>query len=282
MRKSGAASEKRSVGVAAVAVAFAVFILAYGSNVAASEHGRWPGATYYTVLTRPGDTLIAIGHRYRVSPPAVAKVNGLDAPSHINSGRVIIIPAHSRETREAVLSEALDHLAPGYATSRFARVEGYPLERSRRPVAATTAVNSGVLSASKPTRLQRGGLPFSWPITGPVISAFGPGAQGTRNDGINIAADLGAPFRAAADGTVSYAGPLRGYGNLILIMHAGGYVTAYAHAENIAVSPGEEVGKGQVIGTAGETGGVNRPQLHFEIRRGVKAIDPNRLLAANG
>jgi murein DD-endopeptidase MepM/ murein hydrolase activator NlpD len=103
-----------------------------------------------------------------------------------------------------------------------------------------------------------------------------------RNEGINIAAELGAPFRAAADGTVSYVGLLRGYGNLILITHAHGYVTAYAHAENVAVARGEEVGKGQVIGTAGASGGVDRPQLHFEIRRGVKPVDPNLLLAANG
>jgi murein DD-endopeptidase MepM/ murein hydrolase activator NlpD len=114
-----------------------------------------------------------------------------------------------------------------------------------------------------------------------VISSFGPGAHGTRNEGINIAAGRGAPFHAAADGTVSYAGPLRGYGNLILISHRHSYVTAYAHADNIAVARGGAVEKGQVIGTARTSGGVDRPQLHFEIRRGVTPIDPNLLLAAN-
>ena len=85
----------------------------------------------------------------------------------------------------------------------------------------------------------------------------------------------------AARGTVRYAGALRGYGNLILITHPNGYVTAYAHAENITVARGDEVGRGQVIGTAGKTGGVDRPQLHFEIRHGVTPIDPRLLLAAN-
>jgi murein DD-endopeptidase MepM/ murein hydrolase activator NlpD len=124
-------------------------------------------------------------------------------------------------------------------------------------------------------------LRFVWPFAGPVISSFGPDEQGARNDGINIAAERGVPFRAAAQGTVGYAGALRGYGNLILITHPNGYVTAYAHAENIAVARGDEVGRGQVIGTAGNTGGVDRPQLHFEIRRGITPIDPRLLLAAS-
>jgi murein DD-endopeptidase MepM/ murein hydrolase activator NlpD len=122
---------------------------------------------------------------------------------------------------------------------------------------------------------------FSWPIAGSVISPFGPGEHGTRNDGINIAVESGAPFRAAAAGVVSYAGPLRGYGNLILISHPQGFVTAYAHAKRIEVVRGDHVGRGEVIGQAGNTGGVERSQLHFEIRDGSKAIDPRLFLAAS-
>lgn len=108
-----------------------------------------------------------------------------------------------------------------------------------------------------------------------MIAHFGAAPDGERNDGINIAARLGEPIRAAAAGTVTYAGNgLRDYGNLILIQHAEGYVTAYAHAEGIAVRRGEHVRKGQVIGEAGETGQVDRPQLHFEIRRGVAPVNP--------
>lgn len=123
---------------------------------------------------------------------------------------------------------------------------------------------------------------FVWPVAGRVISPFGKVASGERNDGINIAASLGAPIHAAAAGTVTYAGNgIKGYGNLILIRHEDGYVTAYAHAQSILVSRGDRVDKGQAIGYAGETGDVREPQLHFEIRHGVRPVDPRPLLMAS-
>ncbi|MBI3677473.1 MAG: M23 family metallopeptidase [Proteobacteria bacterium] len=122
---------------------------------------------------------------------------------------------------------------------------------------------------------------FVWPVNGRIISNFGTNLQGETNDGINIAATLGEPIHAAATGTVTYAGnELRGYGNLVLIRHDDGYVTAYAHAESITVERGDRVLKGQVIGYAGDTGDVVRPQLHFEIRRGIEPVDPAPLLVA--
>jgi murein DD-endopeptidase MepM/ murein hydrolase activator NlpD len=120
---------------------------------------------------------------------------------------------------------------------------------------------------------------FVWPMKGHVISNFGAMDDGGRNDGINIAADYGEPVRAAADGTVSYAGnDLKSYGNLVLIRHGDGYVTAYAHSERLLVNRGDHVTKGQVIAYAGNTGDVHEPQLHFEIRRGTRPIDPRPLL----
>jgi|tagenome__1003787_1003787.scaffolds.fasta_scaffold20815019_3 murein DD-endopeptidase MepM/ murein hydrolase activator NlpD len=121
---------------------------------------------------------------------------------------------------------------------------------------------------------------FEWPVEGRIISAFGLGSGGQRNDGINIAAELGTPIHAAAKGTVSYADKLKGYGNLILIQHDNGYVTAYAHAQSMMVSAGDRVDRGEVIGFAGKSGDVDKPQLHFEIRRGVKPVDPKPLLMA--
>jgi murein DD-endopeptidase MepM/ murein hydrolase activator NlpD len=122
---------------------------------------------------------------------------------------------------------------------------------------------------------------FIWPVQGRIILGFGRGNHGERNDGINIAAADGTPIRAAASGTVTYAGnELKGYGNLVLIRHGGGYVTAYAHAGTIKVSRGDVVQKGQIIGTTGATGDVDRPQLHFEIRRGVQAVDPEHYLVS--
>jgi murein DD-endopeptidase MepM/ murein hydrolase activator NlpD len=120
---------------------------------------------------------------------------------------------------------------------------------------------------------------FRWPVTGRILSAFGGTAGGERNDGINIAATQGEPVRASAAGTVTYCGnELKGYGNLVLIRHDSGYVTAYAHADSIMVGRGDRVAAGQVIATAGSTGDVNVPQLHFEIRRGVRPVDPVSLL----
>jgi murein DD-endopeptidase MepM/ murein hydrolase activator NlpD len=192
------------------------------------------------------------------------------------------IPAVTRTTREAVLSEALDKSAPNYARPPIFPVLKQNPILPRSPAKATSRVASAAHLETQPARAYAENvLQFSWPVAGPVISAFGPGEHGARNDGINIAARQGMPFRAAAGGTVSYAGPLRGYGNLILISHPDGFVTAYAHAENIQVVCGDRVGRGEVIGRAGNTGGVDRPQLHFEIRHGTKAIDPSRLLAAN-
>ena len=122
---------------------------------------------------------------------------------------------------------------------------------------------------------------FSWPMQGRILSNYGSKAGGGRNDGINIAASQGDPIRAAADGVVSYSGnDLKSYGNLTLIKHDNGYVTAYAHAERFVVGRGDHVARGQVIGYVGETGDVRAPQLHFEIRRGVKPVNPNSLLGS--
>lgn len=123
---------------------------------------------------------------------------------------------------------------------------------------------------------------FMSPVSGRIIAPFGSAGGGERNDGINIAATSGTPFRAAAGGTVTYAGnELKGYGNLILIQHADGYVTAYAHANSIGVERGQHVGRGDVIGTVGQTGNVDTPQLHFEIRLNMKPIDPKPMLTAS-
>jgi murein DD-endopeptidase MepM/ murein hydrolase activator NlpD len=127
-----------------------------------------------------------------------------------------------------------------------------------------------------------GAVAFAWPVSGTVISNFGSTGTGGRNDGINIATAMRAPIRAAASGTVTYSGnELKDYGNLVLIKHAGGYVTAYAHADKLLVNRGDAVAKGQIIGYAGETGDVNSPQLHFEIRHDTQPVNPRPLLLAS-
>ena len=122
-----------------------------------------------------------------------------------------------------------------------------------------------------------------WPLDGVVLSTFGSRNNGERNDGINIACTGGEDIRAAGSGTVAYVGnELKAYGNLILIRHDNGYTSAYAHADQILVHKGDHVLAGQVIGTAGATGDVEEPQLHFELRRGAKPIDPRPHLRTYG
>ena len=120
---------------------------------------------------------------------------------------------------------------------------------------------------------------FAWPVSGRVISDFGSTADGGKNDGINIATAMDAPVHAAASGTVTYAGDeLKNYGNLVLVKHQGGFTTAYAHADRLVVSRGDFVAKGQVIGYSGQTGDVNAPQLHFEIREQTTPVNPRTYL----
>jgi murein DD-endopeptidase MepM/ murein hydrolase activator NlpD len=120
---------------------------------------------------------------------------------------------------------------------------------------------------------------FRWPVRGRILAAYGHAASGGRNDGINIAAPLGTPVRAIDSGTVAYAGnEVKGYGNIVLIKHANGWISAYAHLDDVTVKPGETIAAGQVIAKVGNSGGVAEPQLHFELRRGSQPVDPREFL----
>ncbi len=142
---------------------------------------------------------------------------------------------------------------------------------------AASAAPSAAAIAPPAARAGRG---FAWPVRGRVVSDFGPKPGGLHNDGLNIAAPRGTPFHAAENGVVVYAGnELRGFGNLILVRHDGGWVTAYAHADEIAARRGDQVHRGQVLGKVGQTGNIASPQLHFEIRRGTRAVDPRELMS---
>ncbi|MGH6878377.1 MAG: peptidoglycan DD-metalloendopeptidase family protein [Rhizomicrobium sp.] len=280
--------EVRLSRYSAGAIVFATFFAVWTADAPAAESRHWPQATWYTVIARRGDTLSELAARYDVSAAAVARLNRLELRSEIVRGEMLRIPAGSRATREAVLSDALGLTVPNYAPPpKSSGVASYIQPRDRVSVGDLTSPESSAVVAATITSVPQDQPSFAptpqfvWPVTGPVISPFGPDGDGGRNDGINVAVALGAPIHAAAAGTISYAGDgLKDYGNLILIVHPRGYVTAYAHAQSIAVSRGQHVEKGQVIGTAGETGAVDRPQLHFEIRRGVKPVNPGLLLAA--
>ena len=141
----------------------------------------------------------------------------------------------------------------------------------------TTTVKSTAASSSstqpKPTAYRKN--KFAWPVKGTIISRYGAIGKGRSNDGINIKAPLGTIVKAADAGKVAYAGnELKGFGNLILIQHNDGWITAYAHNSSFLVKKGQWVQKGTPIAKVGSTGGVNTPQLHFEVRSGKKPLNP--------
>jgi murein DD-endopeptidase MepM/ murein hydrolase activator NlpD len=146
--------------------------------------------------------------------------------------------------------------------------------------AAPTAPPPQAVAALPAAPALTGGEPhFHKPVSGSVVLAFGADSAGQVNDGINIAAPAGTPVQAAEAGTVIYTGnELAGFGNLILLRHAGGWVTAYGHLATMTVQRGATVTQGQQIGTVGQTGSVSSPQVHFEIRQGSKPVDPAPLL----
>lgn len=128
-----------------------------------------------------------------------------------------------------------------------------------------------VASAALPT--------FRWPVRGKVVTGYGVKTNGKYNDGINLRVPLGTPVKAAEDGVVAYAGnELKRYGNLVLIRHSNGYITAYAHASELLVKLGDTIKRGQVIAKSGQSGEVESPQLHFEIRKGSTPVDPLQFL----
>ncbi len=148
------------------------------------------------------------------------------------------------------------------------------------PVATARVATAGDdpaadVKAGQPTNVAGASPSFRWPVRGRVIAGFGPKTSGQHNDGINLAVPEGTSVKAAEDGVVAYAGnELKGYGNLVLVRHSNGYVTAYAHASALKVKRGDTVKRGQIIALAGQTGSVESPQLHFEIRKGSSPVDP--------
>lgn len=169
-----------------------------------------------------------------------------------------------------------------------------PSTETAPPPASSTAAAPAAAPASPPSAApeppesasgkqtaprSRSNSAFQWPVRGRVLAAYGSKTDGTHNDGINIGAPKGAAVQAADGGVVAYAGnELRGYGNLILVKHPNGWISAYAHCDLILVKRGEKVARGQVIARVGSTGNVSEPQLHFELRRGNHPVDPSELL----
>jgi murein DD-endopeptidase MepM/ murein hydrolase activator NlpD len=165
---------------------------------------------------------------------------------------------------------------PSSAPAPLATVAPAAKPAPAKPVVQTANVAQPAPKMPLQEPAMSGADKFRWPVSGKVIVNF----ASSKGTGINIAAPEGTPVKAAENGTVIYVGNgVEGYGNLILIRHANGYVSAYADLKDASVQKGAVVGRGDTIGSTGSTGAVTSPQLHFELRKGATPVDPMPLLA---
>jgi murein DD-endopeptidase MepM/ murein hydrolase activator NlpD len=257
-----------------------------------------PGATSHTV--KPGDTLYSVSRQYGVSVGDVVALNSLASAGEIRVGQTLRLPAGASPAPQAVASNTKapaagqialasadpKHMltaptaAPSVKSSakqpEIPAVPSIPVEIGKAPTDAKQA--NAAIDAAEPASAD--GTSFRWPVRGRIISGFGAKSNGERNDGINLAVPEGTSVKAAEAGTVIYAGnELEGYGNLVLVRHADGWVSAYAHNKDILVKRGDKVSRGQTIGQAGMSGTASSPQVHFELRKGAKPVNPLDYLA---
>jgi len=247
------------------------------------------------VRVRRGDSYYTIAQRYRVSMPALMAANNAKPPFKLREGQEVRLPKPSSHTVRR--GDTLYSLAQTYQVrlSELVQLNGnldpkdlrvgmkLALPGSIAEARSSASSTASARNTSRPPAIRAAAPPrkgrFIQPVNGRVISNFGPKAGGLHNDGINIAAPAGTPVKAVENGVVVYAGnELRGYGNLVLVRHKDGWVSAYAHVQSFAVKPGQQVKQGDIVGRVGQSGNVDTPQLHFEIRRGTQAVDPRSVL----
>lgn len=228
---------------------------------------KMPSARYHIVAK--GDTLYSISKRYNVDLTSLARTNRITVPYTLSIGQRLALPG-SVGGSSSYAPQATPAKSKPAASSR-----SWFKSKSTQTAAAKTSSRKQTYTPPAKNRKTK----FAWPVRGTVISHFGVIGKGRTNDGINIKAPLGTAVKAADKGTVAYAGnELKGFGNLILIKHDDGWITAYAHNDRLFVKKGQRVARGEKIANVGSTGGVNTPQLHFEVRSGKKAVNPQKYL----
>lgn len=238
------------------------------------------GNTYSHTIAS-GESLYTIARRYDVSATDIIAANNITAPDRIRVGQALVIPGRpdllaQRSQQVAALSDAGTLTTPSGAPV----TQPAPVAQATPPAAPAAPVTQ-VANAQpqQPTPAATATVTsdkFRWPLSGRVITDF----AASRGTGINIEAPEGTSVRAAENGEVIYVGnAVEGYGNLVLVKHDNGFVSAYAHLNTIGVVKGDKVSRGDAIGTVGMTGSVTRPQLHFELRKGATPVDPMPMLA---
>jgi murein DD-endopeptidase MepM/ murein hydrolase activator NlpD len=228
-----------------------------------------------------GDTLMSIARRNHISAGELARANGLDAAAKLKIGMRLNVPVKASAAAAPVAQPVVAQAAP-VSLPPATKVAAVTAESQQKARLAQTSNVEETTAAETPAKAAEatGALPtFRWPVRGKVITGYGAKTNGKANDGINLAVPEGTPVKAAEDGVVAYSGnELKGYGNLVLVRHSNGYVTAYAHASELLVKRGDTIKRGQIIAKSGQSGEVGSPQLHFEIRKGSNPVDPLQFL----
>ena len=237
-----------------------------------------PGGRLHIV--KRGETGIAIARAYGVEWAKLAAANRLSPPYLLEIGDRLLLPtANAVAAQQAAMN--VEERARSFTLQIDDIITGG--EPAISPATAKSAVRSAPRAASVvPLPALAGDAPrFAWPVDGRILSGFGAKPGGRFIDGVNLKASAGAPVRAAGDGVVAYAGAaIPGFGNLLLIKHAGGWVSAYGHNEALLVARGKRIARGDIIARAGATGSVAEPQVHFELRNGRTPVDPVKVIGA--
>ncbi|MCA1388402.1 LysM peptidoglycan-binding domain-containing M23 family metallopeptidase [Bradyrhizobium sp. BRP19] len=242
-----------------------------------------------THFVNRGDTLASIARKNRISAAELARANGIDPSAKLKLGTKLTVPGAKTAAVAAPVAAAPVAAAPVAGTLQPVAAAPAPATKmataaapvqSARLAQATSNVEEKAAETPAKAAEATGALPtFRWPVRGKVVTSYGAKTNGKSNDGINLAVPEGTPVKAAEDGVVAYSGnELKGYGNLVLVRHSNGYVTAYAHASELLVKRGDTIKRGQVIAKSGQSGEVASPQLHFEIRKGSSPVDPLQFL----
>ena len=265
-----------------------------GPAVAAAAASPETAAKYNgTYVVQPGDSIYAIARKHKVAFTELQQVNGIVDPLKVRPGVELKVPAMGTATAAAMpvplrtaavpdmRAEPVAPAVPSTSMQPTVINASKPADSAIPVPPSSEAANSGkgdkVAVATPPPAKASGGdtSKLRWPAQGKIIAGFGGRPDGTHNDGINMSVPQGTDVHAAESGVVAYAGSeLKGYGNLVLVRHDNGWVTAYAHNEELLVKRGDKVARGQVIAKAGKTGTVDQPQVHFELRQGSKPVDP--------
>jgi murein DD-endopeptidase MepM/ murein hydrolase activator NlpD len=233
-----------------------------------------PAPAYHEI--KPGDTLYGISRAYNMKIDNLIEINDLKKPYNLKTGEKIRI-SNFIEDQTRISDSNIS--SPNHSGNVLAQKSSAFDQQLKNHKKIKEKIKSRGLLEKTLGKFNNFSGHFSWPVRGPIISNFGPKSGGLYNDGINIKAKEGTKVEAATNGVVAYVGnELKGYGNLIIIKHSGGWITAYAHLQNLLVKRGAEVVKGQEIGTVGSTGNVSSAQLYFGLRKGRDAVNPENYL----